>query len=176
MSKNVAYASVDSVKKIDGAGPWKTKSDGKLDMLFGLPLDAVQELMFCYNKYELNKLPSDIRGLRAYSVRDLKKNSVGAGEWHKVRSELVFALSGAAEWSCEDVYGGNKTLRLERGSGVYTPSFIFHTYKVLEDDTRLLVISNTIFDANDEATKDSYSAETFKFIQAKHSKDMDGNT
>lgn len=174
--KDAKYVSVDRVLKIEGKGPWPTKSGGQLDMLFGLPFEQIQDMFFSYNQKELDELPRDIRGLRAYSVRGLKEGSVGAGEWHKVRSELVFAISGAAEWSCEDMHGNEKTLRLERGSGVFTPSFILHTYKALEDDTRLLVISNTVFDADDEATKDSYPAETFKFLQAKLSGGMAGNS
>jgi len=99
------YPTVEDIVVIEGKGPWGTKSGGKLNVLFGLPLGLLQEKFFDYNKTELEAVPTDIRGLRSYVVSGLTKGAVGANEWHKLRNEIVFAAKGRFRWSCEDVHG-----------------------------------------------------------------------
>lgn len=154
-------SSIDDVIKIEGQGPWQTKSGGQLNMLFQLKLDFILNHYLSYDESEAHKLPRDIRGLRAYSVRGIVKNHIGAGEWHKLRTELVFILNGAASWRCEDSSGKKKVIYLKQGVGVLTPPYILHTYKALEDEVWLLVIASTLFNADDKQTQDTYSKETF---------------
>lgn len=160
------YPSIEKIEILNGGGPWQTKSGGQLDVLFQLPIDFIQQQYFNYEEERLRELPIDIRGLRAYSVQKINKGSKGAGEWHKLRSELVFAIDGSAKWTCEDIHGSKETVILSNGAGVYTPPGIMHTYTALEDDTRLLVISNTLFDATNPSTQDSYTIESFQQLQA----------
>lgn len=166
MNSNIP--TVDSVRTISGKGPWDTKSGGKLEVLFEFSAEFVQEEYFNYNQEELDNLPTDIRGFRAYSVRNLGRGKIGAHEWHKLRTEFVFALDGSAEWECEDLKGGKKVFTLKSGMGVCNPPFILHTYKALGDNVRLLVLANTMFDTNDAKTQDIYSAEAFHELQAQY--------
>lgn len=162
---------VDRVEQLPGRGPWSTKSGGQLDVLFQLPIDFLHKTFLSFGLEDTQAIPKDIRGLRAYVVSEISKGSVGAGEWHKLRSELVFALDGSAEWKCRDVYGKEKIILLKRGCGAFTPPYIMHSYTALEDNTRLLVIASTLFDADDERTHDSYSMELFRKLQAAHKND-----
>ena len=161
----MAYPSVKNVRTLDGAGPWQTKSGGELDVLFKIPFELLLEEYFHYDAAETNKLHSDIRGLRAYTVSKLAQGSMGANEWHKVRSEMVFVVNGRARWDTEDVYGAKSTAILQRGTGIWLPSFIFHTYAALDNDTEILVIANTLFDPDDTSTHDTYSENLFKQLQ-----------
>jgi dTDP-4-dehydrorhamnose 3,5-epimerase-like enzyme len=164
---NASPASVEDIQVLEGGGPWQTKSGGELNVHFRLPIDVVQRGYFNYDQAELDALPSDIRGLRAYSVSDIAEDSIGANEWHRVRSELVFAIAGAVLWTCEDLYGNKREFTLDSrdSNGVWTPPFILHTYKALSSNSALLVIANTLFDPKDSATHDSFSIEDFRDLQ-----------
>ena len=170
MTEKPDYAppSVDGVQVIDSKGPWDTKSGGKLNVLFGLPFDVLQSQYFNYAQGELDKIAYDIRGLRAYSVSELAHGSVGANEWHRVRTELVFAISGSARWTCEDLYGGKRELILDSTTAVLTPPFVIHTYEALDDNTKLLVVTNTLFLPEDPTTHDTYSRESFHELQSQY--------
>jgi dTDP-4-dehydrorhamnose 3,5-epimerase-like enzyme len=157
---------VNNVKVIENKGPWDTKSGGKLNVLFGIDFNTLNEGYFSYEKSELDKIPQDIRGFRSYSVSDLKIGKVGANEWHRIRNELVFAIEGSVEWTCEDVYGNQASFILDDKQGVWTPPFILHTYKTLEDKNGILVIANTLFDPDNNNTHDSYSIEDFRKFQS----------
>lgn len=74
-------------------------------------------------------------------------------------------MEGAATIELEDVYGKVKKFPLTPRNGLYIPPFILHTYWIDADNTRLLVVANTTFDANDERTKDTYPAAVFKELQ-----------
>lgn len=158
---------VSEVKEIDIAGPWDTKSGGRLSVLFGMNMDKLKDQYFSYPTEAITDI--DIRGLRAYMVSGLAKGSVGAKEWHKARNELVFAISGKVEWKCEDINGSFKIIILDEKAGVWTPPGILHTYTALEDNSSLLVIANTLFDPNKPETHDTYSTDSFKELQKKTS-------
>lgn len=161
-------ATVEDVTVLEGNGPWDTKSGGQLNALFGIPYEDLQTKYFNYQNDEIGPLPSDIRGLRAYMVKGLKKGKVGANEWHRIRSELVFATKGSFRWSCEDLYGNKKEFILENGKGVWTPPYVIHTYEGLSEENEILVIANTLFIPDDPETHDTYSSESFQELQAEH--------
>lgn len=169
MSELRPHTPVSNVQIFDIKGPWQTKSGGELSQLFNLPAEIIQSSFFQYDTDELAAIPNDVRGLRAYRVRDIPKGAVGANEWHKVRHELVFALSGRVRWLCEDVYGDTQETILDEHTGIWVKPGILHTYEALSSAAGLLVIANTLFNPNDPATHDTYSANTFYELQAAYS-------
>lgn len=158
---------IDNVRVLSSKGPWTTKSDAELMVKFAMPSEEVKDF-FQYNQKELDKIPEDIRGLRGYTVRGLRKGTTGGKEFHRVRKELVFGLEGRIEWICEDVFGGEKILELTPKNGVYVPPFIIHTYNTLEDNSSFLVIANTLFNPDKRHTHDTYSREDFEALQKKY--------
>lgn len=159
-------SSVDNVKEIYGNGPWHSKSGGELQVLFNLPFDVMRTFSSDYDPAELASIPTDIRGLRSYRVTGIPRGAIGANEWHKLRRELVFATEGTVRWTCEDTAGRKKVITLDGQRGALVPPGILHTYEALTDNASLLVIANTIFIPEDPSTHDSYSAESFKELQA----------
>lgn len=157
---------IKDIQIIDGAGSWPTKSGGKLNVLFGIPFDLLSDKYFHYELSEIKKLTSDIQGLRAYIVSNLKNGSIGANEWHKIRSEMVFVLSGKVRWDSEDIYGSKHSVILQKNIGVWIPPYILHTYTALDDYVKILVLANTLFNAEDPSTQDTYSTELFRQLQA----------
>jgi len=155
------HPTVNDVRVLEAAGPWKTKSDGELNVLFKLPFDDIMGKFFSYNQSELDKIPADIRGLRSYRVSRLANAAIGAKEWHKVRNELAITTRGSIKWTCQDIYGGSVTHVLDESHGLWIPPYILHTYEALQDDSEVLVIANTLFIPDDPATHDSYSDESF---------------
>lgn len=164
---NRAVSTVDDVQIFETRGPWDTKSGGKLNVLFAMPLATLKDRYFQYENTELDLIPGDIRGLRAYTVRDLPNGRIGGTEWHRIREEIVFALEGSVRWMCEDLLGGQREFILDTGVGVWMPPFILHTYEVKKDKSGLFVIANTLFVPDDPRTHDTYSVETFRELQAK---------
>jgi len=164
--QNRAVPKIDDVQVIEARGPWNTKSGGKLNVMFAMPLTIVRDQFFHYETTELDCIPSDIRGFRAYTVRDLPNGRIGGTEWHKVREEMVFALEGSVCWTCEDFFGGKRDIVLAPGVGVWMPPFILHTYEVKEEGSGFLVIANTLFVPDDPRTHDTYSMEMFRERQA----------
>lgn len=156
-------ATVNEIKEIPIKGPWKTKSEAELRVLFSLPYDEIQKYL-SYDQQELQNIPIDIRGLRSYSVTDLKEGSVGAMEFHRVRKEILFSLNGIIEVECEDVYKNVRNFTLNGSTGLFVPPFILHTYKVKRSGD-IIVIANTLFYPDDSRTHDSYSIEIFKKLQ-----------
>ena len=166
MNPQKKFPSIEEVVIFSSAGPWKTKSGGKLSVLFSLPYDKVMQSFLSYDQTELKKLPVDICGLRCYKVSGLKKGSVGGLEFHKVRKEPLFALQGSICLELADIYRQTKKITLTKNSvGVYIPPFITHTYKVLEDNTTLVGIANTLFFPDNKETHDTYSEKEFWEIQ-----------
>jgi len=151
-------------------GPWKTKSDAQLELLFAIPLDVVDYLtsivgFFNYNSDETALiLPHDIRGFRCYSVSNIKAGKTGGSEFHRIRSEVIACIDGLVEMSCDDVYGAHRSCLLEPGRGLYVPPFIKHTYCAVQDRSRLVVLANTLFDPANKMTHDTYSAEDFNHL------------
>lgn len=161
---------INDITVIERDWPWPTetfaaKSGGELSVLIALPHNIVDGGFLQYEPEELRGIP-DIRGIRSYRVANIPEGSVGAKEWHRVRQELVFALGGAVRWSCEDVHGTKKEFTLDENTGVWTPPFIFHSYKALTEGVSIVVVANTLFDPKNDATKDTYFLEDFRALQA----------
>jgi len=156
---------VNNVHVLTTKGSWPTKSNGQLNVLFGLDIATITNQYFKYDKLELDKITTDVRGLRLYSVSGLQNKSVGANEWHKLRNELVFAIHGSAKWTCEDVFGKKVEHIINQSSGLWVPPCILHTYEALQNDTELLVVASTLFIPDDSTTHDTYSADSFVDMQ-----------
>lgn len=159
----VPFSSVADVRKTEVQGQWKTKSGGILQV----PLTMTLEEITTYVTNNNDTPNPDIRGLRMYIVDNLSRGSVGGGEFHKIRDEIAITLKGSVEWSCEDVESGGIALVVREGERVRIPPYILHTYKVVEPDTTLVVIANTLFGDTKEE-QDSFTEEEFKILQ-KHS-------
>src|SRR3989338_4066669 len=105
--------SVEDVKTFEAKGPWRTKSGGELAVLFALGNDFVEEV-FRYEAEELENVPEDIRGLRAYTVTGLAQGSPIAGrEFHRIRKEVFVCLKGGMDARIEDVYGNIRMFKLD---------------------------------------------------------------
>jgi dTDP-4-dehydrorhamnose 3,5-epimerase-like enzyme len=165
---NYPVALIDEIVTLPGKGPWNSKSGGQLNVLFGLPLADIEGRFFSYRDEELKQLSQDVRGLRSYSVSNIPKGTIGANEWHRLRNELVFAIEGTVVWMCEDVWGNKKSITLDGGTGVWVPPFILHSYQAQTQNSRLLVIANTLFMPDDPQTHDTYSAEDFRMLQGQY--------
>jgi len=159
------HASVEDIEILEFRGPWQSKSGGELNVLFAIPYDILQSKYFNYDSEELKDIPEDVRGLRSYAVSKIPKGSIGANEWHKIRHEMVFATRGSFRWTCEDLQGNKKEFVLNSGQGAWTPPYLLHTYEALEDDSTIMVIANTLFNPDEPATHDSFSAEDFRDLQ-----------
>ncbi|MEO6513729.1 MAG: WxcM-like domain-containing protein [Candidatus Saccharimonadales bacterium] len=160
------FSSIDDIQEIESKGPWQTKSGGELSVLFNISLEVLRSSFFSYDTDELALIPEDIRGMRSYRVNDIPKDSVGAHEWHKTRHELIFVISGSVRWTCEDIHGKKRVSLLDANKGIWVKPYILHTYEALSDNTSLLVIANTLFMPDNPGTHDTYSAESFKDLQA----------
>lgn len=168
MKRPSIVPSVQDVQIIESRGPWDTKSGGKLMVMFGMPFGTVRNKYFHYKSEELDRVPTDIRGLRAYTVYDLPQGKIGGAEWHRIREEMVFVLNGSLKWTCEDLYGGQKDFILDLNVGIWMPPFILHTYEVKETGSQLFVVANTLFIPEDPATHDTFSWEAFRKLKNKY--------
>lgn len=164
MKRPLRVHTVNEIRSIDARGPWTTKSGGELKVLFSLPAASLKDFLDFDNPV-FSDFDQDIRGIRSYVVSGIAKDSVGANEVHLARTELVTALNGRASWVCCDLLGNKKSFILDGTNVLIVPSGILHTYKALEDDTRLQVIANTLFVPEDPSTHDSYPAEEFYALQ-----------
>src|SRR3989339_903700 len=79
-SKN-KFSTIEETVIFQQKGPWKTKSNAELRVLFALSNQEVLKYLQ-YNQNELDKIPQDIRGIRAYSVTNLKKESEGGRKFN----------------------------------------------------------------------------------------------
>lgn len=156
---------IKDITLLPNKGPWPTKSNGQLNVLFNIDLSTLNKKFLNYESSELDKIKLDIRGLRSYRVEGLRNGSIGANEFHRIRNELMFVVSGSVKWTCEDVYGDIKEFIINQFTGLWVPPFILHTYEALEDDTELLVIANTLFFPDDPTTHDSFGRAAFKKLQ-----------
>jgi dTDP-4-dehydrorhamnose 3,5-epimerase-like enzyme len=103
----------------------------------------------------------DIRGLRSYTVSDIPSSSVGAIEWHMIRTEYVTALAGAVIWQCIDLDGREREFTLDGSKAIIQPPGILHIYQALQPNTRLQVTCNTLFVPEDPRTHDTFSRDIF---------------
>lgn len=150
--------SVNDVMEIAVRGPWPTKSHGSLNVLTTLSYEEMSSF-FCYESTELQRIKSDIRGFRVYNVSNLSKGAVGGNEWHRIKKEIVFATKGSFEIYLKDSLKNERTVLISPSSqGVYIPPFVLHTYKALEDNSELTVITNTLYNVDDPNTYDVYEA------------------
>lgn len=159
---------INDIHTLPIKGPWPTKSNGKLNVLFSIDFAEISEKYFNYEESELSKITNNIRGMRSYVVDGLQDNSIGANEWHRIRNELVFAIKGRVKWKCEDAYGDKIEFILDHKLGVWIPPFILHTYETLQDNSELLVFANTLFLADDPATHDAFNATDFQKLQKQY--------
>lgn len=155
---------VTDIETFPVRGPWPTKSGGALDVLCAMPLAEVQRYL-AYDYAELAHVPTDLRGLRLYHVRDLPSGRVGGTEFHRIRIEIAIGLVGSERWECEDLSGATRRFDLTPETGLRIPPFIMHTYTVGEQGSGHLVITNTLFDPDDPRTHDTYSLATFRELQ-----------
>lgn len=145
--------------------PWRSKSGGVLKRPLAIPIFDLN-VFFLYDEDELGHMPPEfnIKGMRMYEVDNMNPDPVklGGTEYHKIRQEIIFCQAGSVRWECEDLYGGKRVYVLDGVFGVWMPPYILHTYKVLQENSRLLIVANTLFDPDDSRTHDTYSLADFK--------------
>ncbi|MEN9852362.1 MAG: hypothetical protein RI996_305 [Candidatus Parcubacteria bacterium] len=140
------------------SGPFHTKSDADLSVKIRLDTQKLSRDFFVYSE----SCRDDIKGLRLYVLDNLQKDKVGGYEFHKERQEIVSVGRGSVRWVFEDTQGAVREYIQTASESVHIPPFILHTYTVLEDDTQLLVLANTLFVPEDKTTHDTYGLEEFK--------------
>jgi WxcM-like protein len=155
---------VEDISEIRMAGPWRSKSGGLLSVPFALSHAQTADF-FDYDRAELRRIPRDIRGLRMFVLEDIPAAGVGGGEFHRIRVEIVFTVEGRVRWTCEDVYGNCKVFDPPRDCILRFPPFILHTMESIERDSSVIVIANTLYDADDPGTHDTYPAAEFRALQ-----------
>ena len=69
------------------------------------------------------------------------------------------------KWECEDIYRNKTEFILTQENGIWMPPFILHTYEVLENNSGLFVVANTLFVPDDPRTHDTFSADKFRELQ-----------
>lgn len=182
-------------------GPWKTKADANLRVGFAMPflgydlngmctletmlpngLDA--EDFFAIDSNEEEKLreavqekhpdfTENISGARFYFQTGLKRRKNLAGEFHRLRREILFPIEGELEAKMQDVYGDERKFVLQQGQGVYVPPFILHSYRTRKSCV-LGVFANTMFvfhrPKGDIYVTDTYSPQDFEELKKHYSK------
>jgi len=142
----------------ENTGPWNTKSDGLLNVHVRDGPDVIDDFMI-YEPSELQRLSSDIRGFRIYTVRGMPKGALGGTEFHRIRDEKLICIEGSMRWTLEDVYGDKVAFDFKPGDSAYFPPFIMHTYDIFEDGSGFLICCNTDFNPDDPLTHDTYIKE-----------------
>jgi hypothetical protein len=155
---------VQDIRELRLTGPWRSKSGGLLRVPFALSHAQTLQL-FDYDPDELARIPRDIRGLRMFVLENIPAGGVAGGEFHRIRFEIAVTTRGRVRWRCEDVYGGCKEFAPQRDDALCLPPFILHTLEALEDQSAVHFIANTLFDADDPSTHDSYPAHEFRALQ-----------
>lgn len=167
MNGQIIPKSVAQIGVFPNEGPWKTKSNGELNVLFARHLSYITGLFFEYDAQELEKIPRDIRGLRIYRVDNTPKGGVGGKEFHRIRQEITIPIKGRLAYECEDLFGKKRNFDLTPETSIWIPPLVMHTYEALEVDTAFLIIANTLYDPADKETWDTYSSEEFCALQIK---------
>lgn len=158
-------------------GPWTTKSNAILSVLFAqsqenlslkqdpFELQLHHSGLFEYDQTELDHLPNyNIRGLRAYTVRDINPGEVGGLEYHRIRHELLFCTKGEVLFRLTDVQDNQETIELTPGQGIVIDPFIVHTYVAIQPSD-LFVLCNTLYDPQNPISHDTFSQEEFRELQ-----------
>lgn len=160
------FSVITGGRPIESFGPFWTKSEANLAVLFAFGMEFNWQDLFNYNEQELARIGIDIRGFRIYEISALKQGVIGGTEFHRIRKEIVTITKGSIVIQLEDLSGRKADFTLTRGQGVWIPPFIKHTYQALEDDTRLVAIANTLFDPTNSTTFDTYSDEEFERLKS----------
>lgn len=165
--ENEDYPRVTSVRRLNGRGPWTTKSHGSLSVVFAFPRRQIMREFFTYDPVELDHVATDICGLRLYSISNLQPDApMGGGEFHRLRQEFVWVVQGSVEWTCADLLQSKITWTLKPDQpGLWMPPFLMHSYRVLEPNTIMQFCCNTLFDPDDPATHDTYPESEFIALQ-----------
>ncbi|MAG60550.1 hypothetical protein CL619_02070 [archaeon] len=177
-------AQFGKVTRVSGfpKGPWVTKSDAELSVLFAcefeklganksvpylLSIPKLPELndFFEYSSVPLDSVNQDIRGLRVYCIRSLLVGKEGGYEYHKIRDEVIFGLIGSVKVVLEDLAGNHEEYIIDSKHAVRIPAGVMHSYHVLEQGSAIFVLANTLFDAKDATTHDSYSLDDWENIK-----------
>lgn len=156
---------VADIRELRMTGPWPSKSGGMLSVPFALS-HAWTTDFFDYDRAELDRIPIDIRGLRMFMLEDIPRGGVGGGEFHRIRIEVAITVKGSVRWVCEDLYGGRREFTPPRDCSLYLPPFILHTMEAVEHGSTIVVIANTLYDADDARTHDTYPVAQFRALQA----------
>lgn len=169
------HLTIGAVRMFDAPfrrGPWKTKSEGTLNVTLALPREVwpwIQRDFPNYDSMELarigNGLAFDVRGFRVYTVEGLPAGAVGGTEFHRIRKEIIITSQGDVEWEFEDLTGVTHELHMPAGRAFYMPAFIRHTYTVTEEGSGLVVVCNTLFDPDDPRSHDTYNDAQFRELK-----------
>lgn len=162
------YQSLPRIKDIEKFSieePWNTKVGGELFLLNQMSYGEVQEFLSNYDSEELNRIPRDIRGIRAYFVKGMEKNSESGLHFHRLKSEKFFCLEGEMDLNTEDLFGNKESFKLDQKKGIYLPPFIFHTTVSNTQNSNILVLTNTLFYKDDPRTHDTYGRKEFDELQ-----------
>lgn len=117
---------------------------------------------FTYDEDELSKIDEDIRGLRIYRVSNLTNGAIGGREWHRIKKELVFVTKGRVHWKISDRSGNEKEFILTPNNhAILIPPYIMHTYTSLENNSEVVVITNTLYNVDNPSTFDTHQDDTF---------------
>lgn len=145
-------------------GPWTTKSGGELSVLFAYD-EEILSRMFEVDQHERDLVPELELGIRSFQSTGLEVGSIGGKHFHRIKQEIIAFTKGAAEYVLEDVYGNKRTIIIDKKTpGLYIPPFIMHTYTTLEP-AELIGVSNTLYDADEPATHDTYEDDVFLLLQ-----------
>ena len=170
MNERIVPKSVAQIGVFPNEGPWKSKSGGELNILFARHLSFITGLFFEYDADELEKIPRDIRGLRMYRMDNIPKGGIGGNEFHRIRQEIIIPIKGRLVYECTDLFGQKRDFDLTPKTSIWLPPLVMHTYQAQEDNSSIVVIANTLYDAADKETWDTYSLEEFNNLQRKFQK------
>jgi hypothetical protein len=151
---------VNDVREFRATGPWPSKSGGLLSVPVALPhLEAMR--FFDYDAAELARIPVDIRGLRLSVVSNIPAGGVGGRQFHRLRTEISFAVKGKVSWKFEDLYGATRTIAWSPDHALLKPPFVMHTFISEEAGSTIATLANTLYVPDDPRTHDTCAADLF---------------
>lgn len=133
---------------------FQSKSGGSLTVIVQLGSEELREFL------------GRTKALRIYRVSGVPKGGIGAGEFHKRRSEIITVEEGAFKLSLEDIWGRRKMVVLQERVtyGVIGP-FVLHEYISLSSNASLNVVANTLYNRGRKSTHDTYPESEFRKLQ-----------
>jgi dTDP-4-dehydrorhamnose 3,5-epimerase-like enzyme len=105
-----------------------------------------------------------------YRVDNIPKGGIGGNEFHRIRQEIIIPISGRLLYECEDLFGQKRNFDLTPKTSIWLPPFVMHAYEAQEDNSSIMVIANTLYDADDKETWDTYSLHEFYNLQKEYKK------